>query len=219
MPEATPSLLKSSHLLPWQHYVFCHCLSVCAHAELCVPQWTHTLHQLTAGHTAADFWGMWKGRDAVSLVSSQPYYCRLVCCTHNTQKRCVWVCAAVLCSLGQDWTCAGAGGSPFQACYLLLNKSAEGNGKQSKNGQRARERIKVRGLTSILAGNTAPWTRGEGQGDAPCLCEGHLSLRPVTMATCCAQCRGEGGDRGADTMATQAVTATALMGKGGLLFL
>lgn len=63
-----------------------------------------------------------------------------------------------------------------------------------------------------------------GRGDAvglfktPCLCEDHLSLRPVTMATGPAQCRGEGkGERGADTMATQAVTATALMGRGGLL--
>lgn len=42
-------------------------------------------------------------------------------------------------------------------------------------------------------------------------CEGHLSLRPVTMATCCAQCRGEGG---AGAMATQAVTATARVGEG-----
>lgn len=31
------------------------------------------------------------------------------------------------------------------------------------------------------------------------------------MATGPAQCRGEGGEQGADTMATQAVTATALM--------
>lgn len=45
----------------------------------------------------------------------------------------------------------------------------------------------------------------------PYLCEGHLSLRPVTMVTGPAQCRGEGGERGADTMVTQAVTATALM--------
>lgn len=59
----------------------------------------------------------------------------------------------------------------------------------------------------------------EQEGDAvgplttPCLCEGHLSLMPVTMATGCAQCRGEGG---ADAMATQAVTATAPMGRGEL---
>lgn len=39
----------------------------------------------------------------------------------------------------------------------------------------------------------------------PWLCEGHLSLRPVTMATSPAQCSGEGGEQGADTMATQAV--------------
>lgn len=45
----------------------------------------------------------------------------------------------------------------------------------------------------------------------PCLCEDHLSLRTVTMATGPAQCTEEGGERGADTMATQAVTATALM--------
>lgn len=65
-----------------------------------------------------------------------------------------------------------------------------------------------------------------GQGYAvglfktPCLCEGHLSLRPATMATGPAQCRGEGGERGTDTMATQAVTATALMkakGRAGSL--
>lgn len=49
----------------------------------------------------------------------------------------------------------------------------------------------------------------------PNLCEGHLSLRPVTMETGLAQCRGEEGERGADTMATQAVTATALMKAGG----
>lgn len=45
-------------------------------------------------------------------------------------------------------------------------------------------------------------------------CAGHLSLRPVTMATCCAQCRGEGG---ASAMATQAVTATARGGRRGEL--
>lgn len=38
----------------------------------------------------------------------------------------------------------------------------------------------------------------------PCQSESHLSLRPVTMATGCAQCTGEGGDGGAETMATQA---------------
>lgn len=55
-----------------------------------------------------------------------------------------------------------------------------------------------------------------GQGDAkgpfktPCLCEDQLSLRPVTMATGPAQCGGRGGE-GADAMATQVVSATALM--------
>lgn len=38
----------------------------------------------------------------------------------------------------------------------------------------------------------------------PCLNESHLSLRPVTMATGCAQYTGEGGDGGAETMATEA---------------
>lgn len=38
----------------------------------------------------------------------------------------------------------------------------------------------------------------------PCLSESRLSLRPVTMATGCAQCTAEGGDGGAETMATQA---------------
>lgn len=50
----------------------------------------------------------------------------------------------------------------------------------------------------------------------PYLREGHLSLRLVTMATGPVQRRGEGAERGADTMATQAVTATALIGMGGL---
>lgn len=50
------------------------------------------------------------------------------------------------------------------------------------------------------------------------LCEGHLSLKPVTMETGLAQCRGEEGERGNDTMATQVVTATASMkAKGRVL--
>lgn len=47
---------------------------------------------------------------------------------------------------GLDGTCATAGGSPFQACYLLLNKSAAGNRTQSADGQRTSERVKARGL-------------------------------------------------------------------------
>lgn len=43
-----------------------------------------------------------------------------------------------------------------------------------------------------------------GQFKKPRLSESHLSLRPVTMATGCAQCTGKGGDGGAETMATQA---------------
>lgn len=76
---------------------------------------------------------------------------------------------------------------------LLLNKCSAGDWtkseRQSGEGRR---------------GSLLPL---EGEG----LAEGHLSLRPVTMATGPAQCRGE---RGADTMATQAVTATALLGRG-----
>lgn len=45
---------------------------------------------------------------------------------------------------------------------------------------------------------------GGGPFKTPCLSETRLSLRPVTMATGCAQCTGEGGDGGAETMATQA---------------
>lgn len=101
---------------------------------------------------------------------------------------------ATLCPSGLDGTCAAAGGSPFQACYLLLNKAAAGDRTQSSDGQRASERVKARGLL-------LPWSGGRGAGavglfKTPCLCEGHLSLRPVTMATGPAQCRGEGGERG-----------------------
>lgn len=35
-----------------------------------------------------------------------------------------------------------------------------------------------------------------GRVKTPYLCEGHLSLRPVTMETGLAQCRGEGGEQG-----------------------
>lgn len=81
---------------------------------------------------------MWKGRDAVSLVSSQPRYSRLGWRTHNTPKINVCVCVRVqLCSVPLVWM--GPGGSPFQACYLLLNKSAAGDRTQSVDGQRARE--------------------------------------------------------------------------------
>lgn len=73
---------------------------------------------------------------------------------------CVFVCPAALCSFGLDWTCAAAGGSPFQACYLLLNKSAAGDGTQGTDGQRASQ---GEGLTSTLCGNRAPWTGG-GEG-------------------------------------------------------
>lgn len=48
------------------------------------------------------------------------------------------VCVRVqLCSVPLVWM--GPGGSPFQACYLLLNKSAAGDRTQSMDGQRARE--------------------------------------------------------------------------------
>lgn len=65
------------------------------------------------------------------------------------------------------------------------------------------DRGEARGLTLRICGHTVLWTSGaEGKGDAvgpfktPCLCEDHLSLRPVTMATGCAQCTKKGGDWG-----------------------
>lgn len=96
----------------------------------------------------------------------------------------------------------GAGGGS-----LCLNKSVPGNRTQNVYGQRVTEsgtRAPRRGARGGSGGAV-------GQFKTPYLCEGHLSLRPVTMETGPAQCRGEGGTRGADTMATQAVTATALM--------
>lgn len=160
---------------------------------------------------------MWKGRDAFSLVSNQ-LYSILGWRAHNTPKSCVCVCAcpATLRPCGLDGTCAAAGGSPFQACYLLLNKAAAGNRTQSLDGQRGRERVEAGAYSCPRWQQSSVEPRRRG-GDAvglfktPCLCEDHLSLRPVTMATGPAQCRGEQGGRGTDTMATQAVTATALM--------
>lgn len=60
-PEATPSLLKSSRLLPWQHYV-----SACARTPGSVSLWTGTPHQPTAGHAAAYF-REGRGEDMVSF--------------------------------------------------------------------------------------------------------------------------------------------------------
>lgn len=69
LPEATPSLLKSSRLLPRQH---------------CVLAWARTLYVTMDTHAAsANSWsrccilqgGMWRGHGAVSMVSSwHPYY-------------------------------------------------------------------------------------------------------------------------------------------------
>lgn len=102
---------------------------------------------------------------------------------------------------------------------MRLNKSIACDRTETVNGQEMESRDTGDLLLPLLAAETH---REEGGlGDAvglfktPYLYEGHLSLRPVTMATGPAQCRGEegreGGRRGADTMATQAVTATALM--------
>ena len=102
------------------------------------------------------------------------------------------------------------GGSPFQACYLLLNKSAAGDRTQSVDGQRARERQGKGAYCYPLwrgggggGGEGVKEGEGWGGGDAvglfktPCLWEDLLSLRPVTMETGPAQCRGEGrGARG-----------------------
>lgn len=89
---------------------------------------------------------------------------------------------------------------------------------------RQRDAHLKQGLTGVRRGSLVIQEVGGGVGTTQrerlprrrVLCEGHLSLRPVTMATCCAQCRGEGG---AGAMATQAVTATALgwegEGRGG----
>lgn len=82
-----------------------------------------------------------------------------------------------------------------------------------------RQRVSERESQGLLLPPVAAELRGAeegGQGDPkgpfkiPCLCEDQLSLRPVTMATGPAQCGGRGG-QGADTMATQAISATALM--------
>lgn len=123
-PEATPSLLKSSHLLPWQHYVFC--LRVRARWALCVTMDTYT--------ALANSWSRCSRHQGdmerhCLLVSSQPRYSRL---GWRTLKRgvCAFVCPAAICSL--DWTCAAAGGSPFQACYLLLNKSAASDAEHGR---------------------------------------------------------------------------------------
>ena len=108
---------------------------------------------------------------------------------------------------------------PLSSLLSELNKSAAGDRTQSVDGQRVSERVKSGAYSYPLWQHSSVERRrrrGRRGGavrlfKTPYLREGHLSLRPVTMATSPAQCRGEGGERGADTMATQAVKATALM--------
>lgn len=136
--------------------------------------------------------------------------------------------AQLCCASGPDRTCTAAGGSPFQACYQPLNKSAAGSRTQSTDGQRTRERVKARGLlvapvTAALRGwGVAGWCWGRDT----------ISMQgpPVTQGSVhgnrpCAVQRGKrkGGEWGVKTMATHAVWVTALMkaavvaaGRGGL---
>lgn len=63
--------------------------------------------------------------------------------------------------------------------------------------QRVSEGVKAEGLghppvEAQLHGEEEGGRGAEELFKTPYLCEGHLSLRPVTMATGPAQCRGEG---------------------------
>ena len=156
---------------------------------------------------------MWKGRDAVSLVSSQPRYSRLGWRTHNTPKinMCVCVCACVssyALSLWSGWDQVVA---PFKLVICFWINLQQAIGRRAWT-DKERGSVKARGLTATLGGEEEEeeeeeergWRRVKGGGgDAvglfktPCLWEDLLSLRPVTMETGPAQCRGEGrGARG-----------------------
>lgn len=110
-PEATPSLLKSSHLLPWQHYV-----SACARTPRSVSLWTRTPHQPAAGRAAAQSTeGCRGGRAAVPGGGrpGSPLQDRLA----EPQR----LSETSACLEGLVRTCPPTGGSPPRAFYLLSN--------------------------------------------------------------------------------------------------
>lgn len=79
---------------------------------------------------------MWKGREAVKMVSSQPCWYWLGWYTRKAQKMdicylcvCMYVCVRMCVQWGLVKSCAAAGGNPFQA-YSLLNTSAADDGME-----------------------------------------------------------------------------------------
>lgn len=155
-----------------------------------------------------------------SLVSSQPYCSRLSWHSLNCQWSSVYtsVFSSALALSGLDWTWAAAGEIPLQSCYLLLNKSAASDQTRRAETKNKSGSVEAKGAFPNLwwQQSSAETRGGRARGTRWDRLRRHICVRTTChseqwlwqKAMRSAKWR-EGSE--ADTIATQAVTATALM--------